>query len=319
MLIRPLVAITLFISLAVSSQARTCTVSPDAEYRVEFTASWSAATLPINFPANAHFSGLVGGSHSADASFWSPGGIASQGIENMAETGNKSVLLNEVNAAIDAGTALDTVSGGGVGVSPGFVSTTFNVNLDNPLATVVTMIAPSPDWFVGTHGYNLFVDGNWVEDVTVDLFSYDSGTDSGVNFTSPDADISSHIPIVLLDTPMFMNQGELVPFGEFRFVRLTESCLDSDGDDIADEIDNCTLISNADQRDTNGDGYGNSCDPDLNNDGVVNFVDVSLWVPFFNTATSDDEDFNGDGVANFVDFAIISNFFLLAPGPSASD
>ena len=28
----------------------------------------------------------------------------------------------------------------------------------------------------------------------------------------------------------------------------------------------CTLIANADQRDTNGDGYGNLCDADLNND-----------------------------------------------------
>ncbi len=317
MTIRQLAAIGLTIGLAISSQAQTCTVSPDAEYRVEFSATWSAQTLPVNFPANAHFSGLVGGSHSSAVSFWSPGAIASQGIESMAESGSKSALLNEVNAAIGAGNALDTVSGSSVGISPGFANATFDVNLDNPLATVVTMIAPSPDWFVGTHGYNLFVDGNWVEEATVELFGYDSGTDSGPNFTSSNADITPHIPIELLDSPMFMNQGELVPFGSFRFVRLTESCLDSDGDDVSDELDNCTLVANPDQRDTNGDGYGNSCDPDINNDGVVNFADVSMWAPFFNTVNNGDEDFNGDGVANFVDFAIFQNYFLQSPGPAA--
>lgn len=92
--------------------------------------------------------------------------------------------------------------------------------------------------------------------------------------------------------------------------------VDSDGDGVIDTSDNCTLIANADQRDTNADGYGNACDPDLDNNGVVNFADISLWVPFFNTATAGDADFNGDGAANFGDFAIIREFFLQPPGPS---
>ncbi|MBK8120293.1 MAG: hypothetical protein IPK39_14780 [Sulfuritalea sp.] len=45
---------------------------------------------------------------------------------------------------------------------------------------------------------------------------------------------------------------------------------DSDGDGIADAVDNATFVKNPDQRDTNGDGYGNRVDPDLNNDGIVN-------------------------------------------------
>ncbi len=91
---------------------------------------------------------------------------------------------------------------------------------------------------------------------------------------------------------------------------------DGDSDGIPDDIDNCTLVANADQRDTNNDGYGNACDPDLNNDGIVNFSDIALWVPFFNTAASGDEDFNGDGAVNFGDYSIFPGYFLQSPGPS---
>ncbi|MDH3588073.1 MAG: pullulanase-type alpha-1,6-glucosidase, partial [Gammaproteobacteria bacterium] len=52
--------------------------------------------------------------------------------------------------------------------------------------------------------------------------------------------------------------------------------VDSDGDGIADAIDNCSELANTDQRDTNGDGFGNRCDPDFNNDGVVNFTDLAI-------------------------------------------
>ena len=35
-------------------------------------------------------------------------------------------------------------------------------------------------------------------------------------------------------------------------------------------------VANADQRDVDGDEFGNVCDPDLNNDGVVNALDLGL-------------------------------------------
>ena len=99
-------------------------------------------------------------------------------------------------------------------------------------------------------------------------------------------------------------------------VRQGDVTLDTDADGVEDSADNCSVIANPDQRDTNGDGYGNVCDPDLNNDGIVNFADLPLWVPFFNTATSGDADFNGDGFANFADFAKFPDYFLQPPGPS---
>ena len=90
---------------------------------------------------------------------------------------------------------------------------------------------------------------------------------------------------------------------------------DSDGDGVADAADNCTLVPNADQRDTNGDGFGNACDADLNNDGVVNVVDLGLLRAVFFTGDAD-ADFNGDGVVNVVDLGIMRAGFFAPPGPS---
>jgi poly(3-hydroxybutyrate) depolymerase len=62
---------------------------------------------------------------------------------------------------------------------------------------------------------------------------------------------------------------------------------DDDEDGVTDTADNCVLVANNNQRDTNSDGFGNICDPDLNNDCVVNFVDLgmmkSLFLPVMRT------------------------------------
>jgi hypothetical protein len=90
---------------------------------------------------------------------------------------------------------------------------------------------------------------------------------------------------------------------------------DTDGDGIGDNADNCTQHPNADQRDTNGDGYGNRCDPDLTNNGIVNFEDLGALKSVFMTG-DDDADLDGNGIVNFVDLGIMKEFFFRPPGPS---
>ncbi|MCP4906569.1 MAG: hypothetical protein GY910_16465 [bacterium] len=50
---------------------------------------------------------------------------------------------------------------------------------------------------------------------------------------------------------------------------LEEDARDQDHDGVPDPEDNCRDDSNADQRDTNDDGLGNLCDPDVDDDGRV--------------------------------------------------
>jgi hypothetical protein len=56
---------------------------------------------------------------------------------------------------------------------------------------------------------------------------------------------------------------------------------DTDGDTIDDLFDNCTLIANSDQRDTDSDGYGSVCDPDFNQNNFVDPVDFSTLKTMF--------------------------------------
>jgi hypothetical protein len=45
-----------------------------------------------------------------------------------------------------------------------------------------------------------------------------------------------------------------------------ETYPDKDSDGVPDSTDNCTLVPNPGQVDSDGDGLGNTCDPDLDND-----------------------------------------------------
>ncbi len=90
---------------------------------------------------------------------------------------------------------------------------------------------------------------------------------------------------------------------------------DTDSDGILDYMDNCTLVSNATQLDTDNDGYGNICDADLNGDLQTNLTDFSMFRIAFGTA-GPDADFNGDGKVNLTDFSLFRIMFGSPPGPS---
>lgn len=193
-----------------------------ARYRLDFSAIWSPDTHPLNFPSNPHFSGLVGAVHSEQVIFWEPGQIASPGVQQVAERGSKSDILTEVQAAIDAGTAQSAINGGGIGNSPGSVAIEFEVTQDFPEITVLSMIAPSPDWFVGLHNYSLITDGEFIDSATIDLVLYDSGSDDGLQYQSPNAPSGTLSPIARLtseaqDSP-FINGEPIV--GTFSLERL---------------------------------------------------------------------------------------------------
>ena len=204
------------------SELRTRATLPHTRYRVTFVSDWSAATHPQDFPNDPHYSPLIGATHRAGAPFWEPGGLASPGMENMAETGGVSPLNDEINAAVAAGRAGRLLRGDQLRRSPGSLSFEFDVTLAFPRVSLVTMIAPSPDWFLGVYDFPLVgADGQWLETVEKELIPWDAGTDSGRTYASNNEDTVPQEQILVLQGPPVAAPGYAPrSFGRFVFHRL---------------------------------------------------------------------------------------------------
>jgi hypothetical protein len=101
----------------------------------------------------------------------------------------------------------------------------------------------------------------------------------------------------------------------FYFMQADAPRVDTDSDLMLDPLDNCILVPNSDQRDSNADGYGNICDPDLNNDLSINAADLAILKSSFFTSDAH-ADLDGDSVVNSADLAIMKAMFFMPPGPS---
>jgi hypothetical protein len=96
---------------------------------------------------------------------------------------------------------------------------------------------------------------------------------------------------------------------------------DQDQDGVPDDSDNCLLEANPSQLDTDQDGYGNLCDADFDDDGIVNLLDFGLLRSAYLTQAghpswNPEVDANGDGLVNVLDFGEFRAAYLGVPGPS---
>ena len=149
----------------------------------------------------------------------------------------------------------------------------------------------------------------------IDLYRFEDTNADGTPDTFVSLDASCSINEDPIGTFIATCSAQVDHFSTYAII--VPSDLDDDGvpDNFDGFGDNCTLVSNTDQRDTNGDGFGNVCDADFNGDFTVNLSDYSVFRSKFGTADPD-ADFNGDGVVNLSDYSIFRAAFGKAPGPS---
>jgi hypothetical protein len=194
-------------------------------YQVTFNTFWTSSSHPKDYPAgSAHWSGLVGGSHNSQYEMWRPGGLSTRGMEEMAEFGGQTTLLNEMSQ--QGNKVLDTLKLSGIGSGTGKRSGDLDVDGTHSLVSLVSMIAPSPDWFVGVHDLDLCDGTTWIKSVTRDLFPYDAGTDSGLKFRSANDNTNPKEKIHLLTGTVPNNsQSSFYDYSSvLRMATLTLTC-----------------------------------------------------------------------------------------------
>jgi hypothetical protein len=96
---------------------------------------------------------------------------------------------------------------------------------------------------------------------------------------------------------------------------------DQDEDGAGDIEDNCLILANPNQHDTDLDGYGNLCDADFDGDEAVGSTDFTAFKQAFQTIEGGpgydaDIDLNGDGAIGGPDFTLFRDMYQGPPGPS---
>lgn len=167
-----------FVFLLSSCKKEEATTTPfsEARYTVTVTGKWASPAFTV--PPGAHYTTFIGMVHNGNAFLWKEGSKASYGMEVLAETGGGGPVLAEIDSTIRTNNGLSLL----LFVAPG-TNTSANVNLycnsNYTRISFASMLGPTPDWFVGVDGINLYRNGQWLADTTIDLYALDAGTEDG--------------------------------------------------------------------------------------------------------------------------------------------
>ncbi|XP_072013030.1 spondin-1-like isoform X1 [Amphiura filiformis] len=171
-----------------------CCACGSPKYKITFEGMWSSRTHR-NFPEGYdHWSDLIGASHTRDYTIWEYGGMSSLGVKQAAELGSPIALEREIRAQ---GSYIKTViTAPGLWPAIGNMTALFRTNRTHNLVSVLTMLGPSPDWWVGISKANLCTeDCGWEEMKVFDLQPWDAGTDSGPTYRAANAPTRPQVPI----------------------------------------------------------------------------------------------------------------------------
>ncbi len=204
-------SVLLLLSLLFSCENDNSCKETAATYTVTFSFNWNTVDFPTDYPNGAHFSPLIGWSHKNSSSFFQENTFASEGIESMAETGATTILSNEINTFINNGEGKEIVLGNGLNNGTGEISLNISVDSKHSAITLASMLAPSPDWYVGIVNIDLLENDCFVESKQLQAKVYDAGTDDGNAFTSSDIDSNPAGKITLITTAPLGNGIEVNP------------------------------------------------------------------------------------------------------------
>lgn len=186
----------------------------EVTYRVTFTGTWTADDSS-SYPLSAHFTELVGATHSPGNAIWQRGGLATQGVEAVAELGSNFAIEAELSTRPQTGSFISFDS---LFDLPNSGTREIVFTADKPNITLISMLAPSPDWFVGVSDLSLRPNGQWLQRLSVNLHPYDSGTEEGDSFSLSNSETVPPQPIALIGNSPFFIEKPVVGYLEFELL-----------------------------------------------------------------------------------------------------
>lgn len=255
-----------------------CAQAGTIRYNFTVNNTWSPETHPNGYPQGSgpHFSLLGVINHDDQVSFWQPGTLASPAIKQMAETGDLIKLQADAQASLNAGHVNYHFVGPPTAAPSTLAPMLINVSDQHPLLSVVSMLGPTPDWFIGVDDLDLRESGIWRNKVVVDLFVYDGGTRSAEAFALGGPLSHPQEPVHLLDNTLMPGSVSVGSFTFEIFTSFLDGDLDHDGFVGIEDLN--LILGNWNQNVP----AGNQVRGDITGDGFVGIEDLNVVIGNWN-------------------------------------
>jgi len=141
-------------------------------------------------------------------------------------SGGTSTLVSEINTQIAAKKAWKLILPGGPQLGAEAMKTGIDVEVTANFSkvSIITMLAPSPDWFIGIDSLDLCDSGKWRESMNITMLPpWDAGTEDGTAFSISNAATNPPVNIFQITNSMsgaFNGPNPIPSLGEFRFMGL---------------------------------------------------------------------------------------------------
>ncbi|XP_049872518.1 spondin-2 [Pectinophora gossypiella] len=211
----------------VSLETDGCNPDKMTVYKMVLHTYWTREKFPKHYPdwrPPAQWSKIYGASHDRAYTLFRLGRRVSPAVRQFAETGRSDALGSGPGR-------LDMFDAPAITQGSGRTEAEFFVDGNHSRVSLMARMIPSPDWFIGVDGFDLCVDGNWLDSITIEVDPLDAGTDNGFTFTAPNWPtapqgvayrITSKYPSHPAGSFFYPHLRRLPPIATFQFIKLRE-------------------------------------------------------------------------------------------------
>jgi hypothetical protein len=193
----------------------------EAAYKMQVSMNWTSPQFSV--PPNAHVTSLIGMVHRKDTFLWKENFQATPGLEDVAEVGNTTKMNSEIDAVISSMKANGKFQLPSPSLT-GITETTLQLSTVFSSVSFASMLAPSPDWFLGISNISLIKDNRWVDSLMIQVKVYDAGTEDGDVFSYNNLSSSPQQPIKILTaangSALANGNTSIASIATVRFIKL---------------------------------------------------------------------------------------------------